>query len=150
MQICLGFRLQHHIAEHHLEQDAFHDAQGSLKVHVVAHTFGLPAEHGSVGSKTCFKFSFCQQVDPNHLRHGVVDQHSIMSIDYTKTYLCILLHMHDDDDEDDDGPTARTHVDVGKLPTRKPLDTVADHPPVFKRAKIRLPQNLSSRAQASS
>ena len=70
MRVSVDGRLQHHAAEHHLEQDAFHDAQGSLKVHVVAHTFRLPAEHGSVGSKARLKLPLCEQVNPDHLQHG--------------------------------------------------------------------------------
>lgn len=54
-----------------LGNDLLHEAQGSLKVHVVTHTLGLPTEHGRVTAKARFKLRPSQQVYPNHL-HKIV------------------------------------------------------------------------------
>ena len=50
-----------------LGNDLLHEAQGSLKVHVVAHALGLPTEHGRVAAKACLKLCLSQQVHPDHL-----------------------------------------------------------------------------------
>ena len=38
-----------------LRYDFLHQPQGTLKVHVVAHTLGLPTEHGRVAAKARLK-----------------------------------------------------------------------------------------------
>ena len=52
-----------------LGNDLFHESQRPLEVHVVAHAFGLPTEHGRVASKACLKLSLGQQIHPDHLQH---------------------------------------------------------------------------------
>ena len=52
----------------YLEQNTLHDLKSPLKVHVIAHTFGLPAEHGCVRPEACFKFPFGQEINPDDLQ----------------------------------------------------------------------------------
>jgi hypothetical protein len=42
--------------------------QCPLKVHVVAHTLGLPAEDGCVRPKALLKLTACQQIHPHNLQ----------------------------------------------------------------------------------
>ncbi len=51
----------------YLEEDALHDAERPLKVHVVAHALGLPAGHGRVGTKACLELPLSQKIDPYNL-----------------------------------------------------------------------------------